>query len=231
MEQVFPSSWYSQFAPITTAIGFLDAPFSDIIEADQTWRNTQGMYSFRRLMKPPSQQLQALLPLTGPLTRYIWTRTHEKWTAYFDNFCNGGDPYGSIFVLSGMLRCRGAIVMYVPQLLHNYGGVRFDVYDGKTQPTSDPLIRTVAAIHDGGQWDWTEYGQSLSFEQLENYKRRKVRERLTLRTLLDYAQALEIDPYNEAFYASEGVLVVNREIRHVERTESLTEYQTRMFQK
>lgn len=229
MNAIFPSQWYKQWFPLTAAIGFLDAPFDDIIEADRLWRASVGKYTFQHLRKPIHHQLTALLPLSAPLTRYLWVKTSSKWTAYFDNFYNGGDPYGPISVLTERLQCQGVIIAYSPQLPQTYGAARFDLYT--SAPTSNPhnILRSVAAINDGGRWSWTMHGAPQVFEYTAQYNARQIRNRLSWSLLVQYGQALGIDLYAESFYANEGVVIVNTQIQHVGRTEQIEPYQKRVF--
>jgi len=88
------------FYPITSCFGCLEADLKTVVAADKNGRLAGGKYSVSPVKGPFPEMLNRRLPLTGPLWRNIWGRTSGPWTAYFDNFVNGGDPYGPI--------CHGA---------------------------------------------------------------------------------------------------------------------------
>lgn len=77
------------YAPITEAIGFLEADFARVVAADGRWRTSLGGYGCRSIHGPLPSMLDTLLPLTGPLLRYVWveqargplTSTTSSWGA------------------------------------------------------------------------------------------------------------------------------------------------------
>lgn len=215
-----------RFAPITQAIGFLEAPFTAVVDADREWRASIGNYSARPLFGTLKDQLSALLPLSGPLARYLWVASNGSWTAYFDNFRNGSDPWSPIPQLSRRIGCRGVAIASAPQTPTTYGGFRFDLYG---QPPADALnyTRTISAINDGGRWDWTAIGQEQSFEEPKAYSARLIRDRLSHEMIDRYCQALGIRPFDAAFYDRHGLLVANGNLRVNLLEESLAEAQAR----
>jgi hypothetical protein len=97
----------NRYAPITDAIGFIEADFDRVVAADDCWRASLGGYAGRSIRGTLPALLDALLPLTGPRLRYIWVPTVGPWTAYFDNFVVGSDPGGPVAVLAKRLGARG----------------------------------------------------------------------------------------------------------------------------
>jgi hypothetical protein len=112
----------NRFAPITQAIGFLEAPFPVVIDVDRDWRAGIGSYPSRPLVGSLNDHLSALLPLTGPLSRYLWVTTNADWTAYFDNFRQGSDPWGPITYLFRRLGCKGVAILCASESRTGYGG-------------------------------------------------------------------------------------------------------------
>jgi hypothetical protein len=99
-----------RYAPITESIGFLEADFAQVVAADARWRAALGGYRGRPVGGPLPTLLEALLPLTGPLLRYVWVQTAGPWTAYFDNFVLGSDTFGPVSYLAQQLGCRGVSI-------------------------------------------------------------------------------------------------------------------------
>jgi hypothetical protein len=210
------------YAPITENIGFLEADFARVAEADALWRASLGGYVGRSLSGPMPGLLNALLPLTGPLLRYIWIRTTEPWTAYFDNFVLGSDPFPPISHLAQRMGVRGLTIGCRTGTSKRGAAISFSLFGWERTEWLN-CIRTVSAIEDEGRWEWTATGNVQPFEDENKYQQRRVRDRLTVGMLADYCESLGIRPFDESFYGSEGHLVENRNIRGPVRSETLAE--------
>jgi len=101
-----------RYAPITDAIGFLEADFAQVVAADARWQGFLGGYRGHPINGPLPSLLDVLLPLTGPLLRYVWVQTAGPWTANFDNFVLGSDTYGPVSYLAQHIGCRGVAIGY-----------------------------------------------------------------------------------------------------------------------
>jgi hypothetical protein len=208
------------YAPITDAIGFLEADLPRAVDADRRWRATLGGYGGRPVTGALPVLLDALLPLTGPLRRYIWVQTIGGWTAYFDNSVIGSDTFGPISYLAEQMRCRGFAIGCRAGTRKRGASVSFSLYG--PEPTEWlNLVRTVSAVEDEGRWTWTATGTVQTFEEVERYRQRRVRDRLTPDTLAQYCAAIGIRPFDESFYGAEGYLVENTNVRGPVRTETL----------
>src|SRR5262249_11192690 len=152
------------------------------------------------------RMLDRLLPLTGPLLRNIWVRTSGRWTAYFDNFVNGGDPYGPICHGARDLNCKGVMILISPQTATSWRGTRFTIF-GPKGPRWFNIDREISAINDEGRWDWTVSGKPQSFEDVSRYKARRVKDRFTPEMLEQYCTALGIRAFDDTFYGNKGYLV------------------------
>ncbi len=215
-----------RYAPVTHGTGFLEADFEAVVAADTRWRSSIGGYTGRHVSGALPFLLDSLLPLTGPLLRYIWIGTSGNWTAYFDNFVNGSDPLGPISFLGQEIQCRGVTIGHRPQTAKAEGGMSFEIY-GPEKTEWLNLVRSVSAINDGG-WNWHASGAVQAFEETQHYQARRVRDRLTPDLLNRYCRALEIDGFDESFYGSEGWLVENNNVERnasVIRSETLAQAQ------
>jgi hypothetical protein len=217
----------NRFAPITHAFGFLEAQFTAVVDADREWRRTIGDYPSRPQIGDLADALSALLPLTAPLSRYILVGTNGSWTAYFDNFRNGGDPWSPIPHLARMLGCRAVAIFWAPQTRTAYGGSRFDLY-GQRPADALNYTRSVSAINDGGRWDWSAIGHVQPFEETDAYSAKRVRDRLTPEMLDRYCRALGIRPFDSEYYGRHGLLVTNGDLHVKLLEESLAEAHARM---
>lgn len=209
-----------RYAPITDAVGFLEASLSQVVEADERWRVSIGGYAGQPISGTLPALLDALPPLTGPLLRYVWVRTSAGWTAYFDNFVNGSDTFGPISYLTQQLGCRGVTIGCRAGTRKRGSAVSFGLY-GPEQTEWLNLVRAVSAVQDQGRWEWTATGTVQPFEEVERYQQRRVRDRLTPDMLARYCAALGIRPFDETFFGEGGYMVENRNVRGSVRTETL----------
>jgi hypothetical protein len=215
-----------RYAPITNAIGFLEAQFSAVVEADELWRKSIGVYPGQHQRGDLAALLNTLLPLTGPQVRYIWIKTCSGWTSYFDNFLNGSDPFGPISYLAGVLKCRGVTVSYRPQNEACEGGASFSLF-GAGQTDWLNCIRSISAINEGGRWRWDANGMVQPFEETERYQARRIRDRLTPDMIERYCASLGIRPVDASYYQKDGYLVENKNTKCPVRTESLLQARER----
>jgi hypothetical protein len=209
-----------RYAPITDAVGFLEADFAHVVAADEHWRATLGGFRGRRVSGPLPKVLDALLPLTGPGVRHAWVQTAGRWTAYFDNSVLGSDTFGPVSYLARQLGCRGVAIGCREGTAKRGAAASFDLYG--PEPTGWlNVVRAVAAVEDGGRWEWSATGTAQPFEDVAAYRRRRVRDRLTPEMLAGYAEALGLRPSDESFYGPAGHLVENTGIAAPVRTETL----------
>jgi hypothetical protein len=209
-----------RYAPITDAIGFLEADFAQVVAADARWRASLGGYRGRPVSGPLPSLLDALLPLTGPLLRYVWVETTGPWTAYFDNFVLGSDTFGPVSYLAQQLGCRGVAIGCREGTGRRGASASFSLY-GPERTEWLNVVRSVAAVEDDGRWEWSASGTAQPFEDLAAYRRRRVRDRLTPDLLASYCGAFGIRPFDESFYGTVAQLVENVRITGNVRTETL----------
>ena len=213
-----------RYIPITHTVGFLEADLPTVIAADKKWRTALGGYAFRPLQTKFPGLLDSLLPLTGPLLRYVWVRTVGQWTAYFDNFVNGSDPFGPVSYLAQQIGCRGITIGYRPQSSKAEGGTSLSMF-GPEKTYFLNYVRSISAINDGGRWRWDTSGTVQPFEETQQYTMRRIRDRLTPDMLARYSNALGIRLFEDAFYGDDGCLVENQNDKFQVRTLTLKQAQ------
>lgn len=216
----------NRYAPITDSMGFLEADLSKVVAADQHWRASLGGYTGHTMRGTLPALLDALLPLTGPLLRYIWVQSSERWTAYVDNFILGSDAFGPISYLSQQLGCCGSTIGCRAGTSKRGAAVQLSLFGPKLTDFLNH-VRSVSAVQDEGRWQWAVTGSVQPFEEVEKYQQRRISDRLTPDMLARYCEALGISPFDESFYGADGYIVENSNVRGPVRTEGL--HQARLW--
>jgi hypothetical protein len=68
-------------------------------------------------------------------------------------------------------------------------------------------VRAVVAMNDGGSWLFSVDGTPQPFEELQNYKARRIADRFTDEMLERYCKALGIGLFDEAFYGMNAAVI------------------------
>ena len=212
-------------SPIGWSVQFVDAPSDVVLAGLLDWRRSPPLSQRLEVSapRPFPAVLDALVPFEAPWTREL-VLPCGRWTAYLNNFVNGGDPSASVQVIADRLRARW--VMGMSTLRHGPGHQATQLWvaapDG---PTSLVHERTLCAHAEDGRWTWDDQGRPYPFEDVERYGARRKRDRFDRALLLRYLVALGIPADDDAAYG-DGVIVQQRADRHVERpprVESLAE--------
>ncbi len=209
-----------RLAPITSEIGFLEAPSESVAAAFASWHDAVAppgvRYACRR---PRAQSLEALLRQLCPLvtverTKYLFLPTQsERWTAYFDNGANGGDPATVMSVLAERMGCNGVRVCVQQDTIEKggaFGATIFELY-GPAQTNFLNHVRGISVANDGGRWTFDTNGEVQPFERTDQYQARRIRDRFTPAMLGEYCAAMGIVVFAESFYRVEGAVVVERQ--------------------
>jgi hypothetical protein len=214
-----PTLLSDRFAPITSAIGFLEIGLEAAGDALLTWRrHLYGEATLAELREPLTDALHRLEPLTvGVRPRELLGATAGPWTAYFDCGAHGGDPVSTIGYLCRVIGCRGVVAVSIPDTAGTkderpgrYGAVQFELY-GPDMTEFLNYIRTVSAVNDGGRWRFDASGEVQVFENLDAYRRRRKRDRFTSDMLAEYLASLGLRAFDEEFYEPRAVLVESKQ--------------------
>ncbi|GGH51026.1 hypothetical protein [Microbacterium album] len=206
----FTSLLDDAYWPVTSAIGFVNAPLERVAEVNERWR--RDLYGDAVRVVRASEGFPAVLNRLEPLTqgaypREVWVAAGE-WSAYFDCARGGTDARPPTSVISQRLGVRSVVVTLER---HEWGkanprgrlgSVQFALY--RPGEPSERLVRYVAA-HFESRWEWHEWGEVLPFEETEQYGARRVRDRLTSEMVGRYCRALGIDLFDPGFYGPEAV--------------------------
>ncbi len=197
------------FAPFTSRIWFIEAPYESAVEATRLWRN--GLETPSRF-EPVSGGIDDLLgclePWAMPSWKQLVVETSGAWTALFSQ---GSDIY-TFEVIGESLRCRSVRTNHESDVRRhgrvvNYGDTALWLSDGSRDDLA-PLfsVRIIQASNQDG-WEWDLSGEPQPFEEPERYRRRVIKERFDLPTLNRYCQALGIDRATPRSYGPSATLI------------------------
>jgi hypothetical protein len=182
------------FAPITYAFGLLEPPLHEVVAALREWKaEIKNAAVLTPVEVGLSAGLRMLEPLGAPWFNRLWIgTTSTRWrTAYFDGSINGGDPFPPISYLAEKMRCLGLVVVAQPDSvqIQEYGPDRTEWLN---------LRWAVVATNDD-PWYWQHFGEMRSFEESDNYTKRRTKDRFTLSMLRRYCLALGVPLEADAF--------------------------------
>lgn len=229
-----------QYAPTTEAVGFLEADLEITARALVSWRehvHGPGTVVVERLNGDLAQLLGRLDPLDiGPeATMELLVETRgRRWTAFFDS--SAADPQGErvVGVLSEQLGVKGVVAAWRPHpvnteeedidaegqyldedVLGGSGVTGFSITDPAAGPP-EFYLRQLRAEYAYDQWEFTDEGEYLDFEDPAAYELDRIPDRLTPERVAAYCRALGIDPFTAGFYGPRAVLI-RRPVEPVDR--------------
>jgi hypothetical protein len=172
-------------------MGFLELPCATAVDAFMSWREGLNHRPVRRTLEGGLEALRALLPLTTvDLRRWAFFEI-GNWTAFFDNGAQGTDagPVGRH--LARTIPCRALRAVAVPDgsPTWTYGATMLGIY-GPEDTDFLNIVRSISACNDGGRWTFDANGTPQPFEDLEAYKKRRIKDRFTPKMLGSYLASL-----------------------------------------
>lgn len=203
-----------RFAPITSSVGFLEVSLDDAVEAVEAWRRSlYPAVSVSRQRDGFPGALGRLEPLTGGARPRELLVAAGSWTAYFDSSLRGTDAVSAVGHLTRKLQCQGLAVDVVPHTVGatgvregRMGAVQFELF-GPLDTDVLNYVRTVSVVFDGSRWQFNATGTEQTFEEVDAYQGRRVRDRFTSAMLKRYCQALGIEVFDPGVYGPDAVLV------------------------
>lgn len=205
-------------APVTFGAGFIEASFSQCCNEFTSSMKRSGPRSEFETCFFEADLGEAMLrlePLQNPQNRYLITETRSRWTAMFSNSRGGSDVTSAIYSVCRALGCHGVTIQCAPSLTKRQGNKTSIVSYAATSFTLEGphetewlnQIRHVSARKDGGPWKFSQRGEVQSFEQVEQYANKHVRDRFTPKMLESYCVALGIIAFDESFYGPKSFLL------------------------
>lgn len=229
-----------RYAPTTEAIGFVQADLETAARALVSWRERihgPGTVVVERLNGGLTELLGRLDPLdVGPeATMELLAETGGgRWTALFDS--SAADPAvdRSVGVLAEQLGTRGVVAAWRPHpvgteaeeadadgqcldedVLGGAGRTEFSITD-PAAGAPDFYLRQLRAEYAYDQWEFTDEGERLDFEDPTVYDADRIPDRLPPGLVAAHCRAMGIDPFTGGFYGPQAVLV-RRPVRVADR--------------
>lgn len=189
-----------RYAPITSAIGFIQLPVSEAAEALAAWwRSIAPPVSLDALDEAFPESLCRLLPLqVGGRSRALLV-DQGGWSAYFDNGAMGTDPLSAMTVLCRINHCAGAALVAIPDAPPRDGSLQFQTFSPERTQFLN-YSRTLGVARENGRWRYDAFGDPEPFEAIEAEAAPGARDRLSTDTLARYAAALGFAPFDPAAY-------------------------------
>lgn len=142
--------------------------------------------------------------------RELLVRTRSPWTVYFADHQTGADeaPVGQ---LARLLRCRALYIVHWP--VARFEALRFQLIAGHDTEFLNYERTLEVGTDDSDRRVFTATGAVQPYEQVDAYKARRVRDRLTPAMVDSYSRALGLRPFDEDFFLADGVLITSRDER------------------
>jgi hypothetical protein len=194
-----PIGWTVQFLRVAP-----DALADELLlfHADQNPTRTQP--------HPYPEVLDHLPPFEAPWTRELVLPCGPEWSAYLNNFVNGGDPSASGHAVAARLGVDLVVATHTQMFGPGHAQASFETGD-----------RHVTAHCEDGRWSWHEGGDPLPFEDPTRYTSRRIRDRLDRPLLVQYLYELGIPADDDSAYGP-GV-VIQQHVSWRVRQETLEE--------
>jgi hypothetical protein len=198
-------------------VQYLDIPVGALVEAVRDVRLADGGVKVAQARAYPDVLLD-LPPFEAPWTRELLMPCGDRWTAYLNNFVNGGDPTAIGPAMARRLNARCVVAVHTPRYGPGHQSTQLLVQGPDGEP---PLMyeRTLNASATDGRWKWDDSGRPFDFEDVSRYTARRIRDRLDRSLLLRYLTALGIPAGDDDAYGP-GV-IIQQVVQWRRRTETL----------
>lgn len=189
-------------SPIGWAVQYLQAPVQDVLEAICLVRRDTKLEVCEP--RPYPESLRTLLPFEAPCTREL-VMACDGWTAYLNNFVNGGDASAIGPAIARIMGVRCVVAQHAPRHGPGHAGTQLWIQGPGGEP---PLMyeRTLSAVATDGRWEWITSGTPFDFEDASRYTARRIRDRLDRPLLIRYLGALDIPADDDTAYGP-GILI------------------------
>jgi hypothetical protein len=201
---------------MTSSVGFIEYEIKLAVDSfiAQSLKVSGETYKVKHVKGRLLESLETLRPLNTPYDKVLFVETDSPWTAIFFNQTSGQGCPEHLGNLARYVECRGIHARYAPHTMkkskvgdwtEDYGATMLNVYGPENvQPEGDHLKRSIYVANDGYRWEFGQWGEPLSFENLEYYQRRKRKDRFTPEILDEYLRHCGIRFFDPTFYMPAG---------------------------
>ena len=198
-----------RMTPITNEIALVELPFDQAVEAFLEWQRPLWQRHAELTTRIVHGDLEGILHALEPMhtvrnNRTALIPTSANWTAFFENLDRGPDLDSTMHSLTHRTG-RQSLLMAIT--LREINGVprQTTMLDSTKFHLRGPIERYLQAwINDSDRWTWDVAGDIQPFERPELYQARRIKDRLTIETMTEYAAALGLRPFDADFYAPDG---------------------------
>ncbi|MCW2601817.1 MAG: Uncharacterized protein JWM02_3646 [Frankiales bacterium] len=207
-----PEFFMRRYAPVTTRLAFFDISAAAVAEAvfDRDKEMTERWELPWKVKKVPIEsnlagKLHALLPLSSVrASKLLLSATRSNWSAYIPNGYPLGDIHGEPSFFAEKLKVRTlSIVLSEDVPKKQVGSFQFVLRDARSGPVKTRSVE----LHKESRWQFRQYGDPLPFEDVEQYRAKKLKDRLTVDMVERYCSHLGIELFDPDFYAGEGHII------------------------
>lgn len=201
-----------QYAPVTTHMAFFEMSAAEFANAlfGRTDAITK-MWDFPWQVKKQTvsgtlaNKLDGLLPLTTVRSsKTLVSATRSGWVAYIPNSYRGGDVHAEPDFLAKTLRVRSLSVVLTEDVPRGQpGSLQFVLRDGR----GDDMTTRSITVHKESRWEFSEFGERMPFEEIENYNAKKIKDRLTIEMIERYCGHFGIELFDTSFYSGDGYII------------------------
>lgn len=202
----------NRFGPVTFTIAFLQAGLDPVVSFISSWRRELGtLESVERVDCDVEEALVAMEPLSWPESKELLLETESEWIAYLVNAARTPNIAGQVAYITESMRIRGVLASVVPSTFVRgnfalHGSVQMQLF--AREPTEFLNIeRSVGVFCEDGRWKFDASGTIQSFEQPDEYRKSRIRDRFPPSLLADYCDHLGIRLFETSFYRARGTLI------------------------
>lgn len=188
---------------------FVKAPLKAVEACLLFWANGHPAdceLEARQVRMPLGEAISCLEPRFFSPDRGILIAHQSGWTAYFDNHSRQFEPQSAMYVLCERMRTTTVFFAAESTGVHA-GSAVFNHYHHRCP--QGVTWRSLWLGNESG-WRFDANGEPLPFEQLDVYKSKRIKDRLTPELLKQYGEAMGLRFWEEATYSNEVSLLAWR---------------------
>ena len=215
-----PDLFLFKYAPVTTEFSVISTTLDAVLDHWVGWQ--RGIWEQFNGWKVPLitvegsfiDKLDALLPLDSQARLLV--ETADGQLAVFCNFSQTNGSTDARYLATEFKLTETRVVLCKDGKngkIESGDSVQFCVTD-YAAPVVDgwrPAGRYVAA-HKESRWEWDEFGPPYPFEDLEAYKAKRIKDRLTPEMVEAYCNHLGIALFDPDYYCGKAVITRIRDV-------------------
>ena len=213
-----------KYEPYTYHLGYIKTNYQNAAKYYKTWsdRFIKPYRDLRAVHLDVSKGdiFESLLPLTQVASKIIFAQCLNGWTMVSTNAITTLDYTTIMHNMANIYGLDCVVLDYVRNIYppknykegddhyESYGKIVFNYYDGEKYKSNNFLGRRAINLSRQGaqKWSFHSSGETLDFEDLNVFKKRKIVDRFSPELLVKYARHVGIDPYNPEFYTGPVIL-------------------------